>query len=120
MNTFPQARGRGRGRGGEIKCFVCGKIGHKFYECTDRKRDGGGEAHISEVHRRNVEEKYAESERYLMMRKILLNPEKEVENLVQRNSFFRTACKTKDRVCKVIVDSGSTYNLVSKKIVEKM
>jgi hypothetical protein len=48
-----------------------------------------------------------------MMRKILLKPEKEAENPVQRNSLFRTACKTKDRVCKVIVDSGSKDNLVS-------
>jgi hypothetical protein len=43
-----------------------------------------------------------------MMGKILLKPEKEIENPVQRNSLFRTTCKTKDRVCKVIVDSGST------------
>jgi hypothetical protein len=55
-----------------------------------------------------------------MMRKILLKPEKEVENPVQRNSLFRTACKTKDRVCKVIVDSGSTDNLVSTEMVEKL
>jgi hypothetical protein len=55
-----------------------------------------------------------------MMRKILLKPEKEIENPVQRNSLFRTACKTKDRVCKVIVDSGSTDNLVSTEMVEKM
>jgi hypothetical protein len=55
-----------------------------------------------------------------MMRKILLKPEKEAENPVQRNSLFRTACKTKDRVCKVIVDSGSTDNLVSTEMVEKM
>jgi hypothetical protein len=48
-----------------------------------------------------------------MMRKILLNPEKEIENPVQRNSFFINVCNTKDRVCKVIVDSGSTDNLVS-------
>jgi hypothetical protein len=50
-NNFPRARGRGRGRGGEIKCFVCGKIKHKYFECPDRKRDGGGEAHISEEKR---------------------------------------------------------------------
>jgi hypothetical protein len=54
-----------------------------------------------------------------MMRKILLKPDKEAENLVQRNRVFRTAYKTKDRVCKVIVDSGSTDNIVSTEMVEK-
>jgi hypothetical protein len=48
-----------------------------------------------------------------MMRKVLLTPEKEVESSVQRTRLFRTACKTKDRVCKVIVDSGSMDNLIS-------
>jgi hypothetical protein len=48
-----------------------------------------------------------------MLKKVLLKPEPEVENPVQRNNLFRTACKTKDRVCKVIIDSGSTDNLVS-------
>jgi hypothetical protein len=55
-----------------------------------------------------------------MMKKVLLTPEKEVENTVQRNSLFQAACKTKDRVCKVIVDSGSTDNLVSIEMVEKL
>jgi hypothetical protein len=48
-----------------------------------------------------------------MMRKFLLKPEKEVENLAQRNKLFQTTCKTKDRMCKVIVDRGSTDNLIS-------
>jgi hypothetical protein len=55
-----------------------------------------------------------------MMRKVLLTPEKEVENPTQRNGLFQTACKTKDRVCKVTVDSGSTNNLVSTEMVEKL
>jgi hypothetical protein len=55
-----------------------------------------------------------------MMRKVLLTPEKEVESSVQRTRIFRTACKTKDRVCKVIVESGSTDNLVSTEMVEKL
>jgi hypothetical protein len=54
----------------------------------------------------------------MMMRKVLLTPEKEVESLVQRTKLFRTTCKTKDRVCKVIVDSGSMDNLVSTEMVE--
>jgi hypothetical protein len=49
-----------------------------------------------------------------------LTPEKEVESSVQRNRIFWTACKTKDRVCKVIVDSCSIDNLVSIDMVENM
>jgi hypothetical protein len=39
---------------------------------------------------------------------------------VQRKSLIRTACKTKDMVCKVIIDSGSIDNLVSIETVEKL
>ena len=55
-----------------------------------------------------------------MMHKVLLTPEKEVEDTAQRNRLFRTTCKTKDRKCKVFVDSGSTDNLVSTEMVEKL
>jgi hypothetical protein len=102
-----------------VKCFVYGKNGHKSYECPDRKKEGG-ETHIAEAQGQNVEAEYAEGGRSLMMRKVLLKPKKEVENPTQRNNLFRTACKTKYRVCEVIVDSGSTDNLVSTNMVEKM
>jgi hypothetical protein len=55
-----------------------------------------------------------------MLRKVLLKPEAEVENPVQMNSLFRTTCKTKDRVCKEIIDSVRTDNLVSTEMVEKL
>jgi hypothetical protein len=91
------------------------------WECPERKKEGGGEAHISEAQKRNVESEAVEDGKSLMMRKVLLKPEKEVEKEpIQRNSLFRTACKTKDRVCKVIIDSGSTDNLVSIEMVEKL
>jgi hypothetical protein len=57
----------------------------------------------------------------LLMRKVLLTPEKEVqESSTQRTRLFRTACKTKDNKCKVIVDSGSIDNLISTEMVEKL
>jgi hypothetical protein len=118
-NTFPCTRGRKRGRGGVITCFTCGKNGHKYYECPDKNKDII-ESHIAEAQRRDVEAEDAKGRRSLMMQKVLLTPEKEVESSVQRTRLFRTACKTKDRVCKVIVDSGSTYTLVSTEMVEKM
>jgi hypothetical protein len=101
-NTFPRARGRGRGRGGVIKCFTCGKNGHKSYECPDKKKEGG-ETHIAEAQRSNVEAEDAEGGRSLVMRKVLLMPKKEAENPVQRNNLFQTACKTKDRVLPMIL-----------------
>jgi hypothetical protein len=39
---------------------------------------------------------------------------------VQRSRLFRMACTAKDRKCKVIIDSGSTDNLVSTEMVEKL
>jgi hypothetical protein len=102
-----------------VKCFVCGNIIHKSYECPDKKKDGG-ETHIAEAQGHNVEAEDTQGRRSLMMRKFLLKLEKEAENPAQRNNMFKTACKTKDRVCKVIVDSGSTNNLVSTEMVEKM
>jgi hypothetical protein len=55
-----------------------------------------------------------------MMQKVFLTPEKEVESSAQRTRLFRTAWKTKGWACKVIVDSGSTKNLVSTEMVEKL
>jgi hypothetical protein len=118
-NTFPRTRGRGRGRGGIITCYTCGKNGHKAVDCPDRKTDKG-EAHIAQAQRRDAEEEDAKDERSLMMHKVLLTPKKEVEDAVQRNRIFRTTCKTKDRKCQVIMDSGSTDNLVSTEMVEKL
>jgi hypothetical protein len=80
-----------------VKCFVCGKIGHKSCECRDKKKYGG-ETHIVEAQGWNVDVEDAEGGRSLMMRKVLLELEKELENPTQRNILFWTACKTKDRV----------------------
>jgi hypothetical protein len=55
-----------------------------------------------------------------MLRKLLLKLEVEIEKPVQRNSLFRTSCKTKDKLCKEIIDSGNTNNLESIDMVEKL
>jgi hypothetical protein len=39
-----------------VRCYACGKTRHMSWECPERKKkEGGGEAHISEAQRRNVE-----------------------------------------------------------------
>jgi hypothetical protein len=93
-NTFPRTKGRGRGRGGVITCFTCGKNGHGSFECPDKNKDIR-EAHIAEAQRSDVENEDIEGGRSLMMQKVLLTPGKEVEDSAQRTRLFRTACKTK-------------------------
>jgi hypothetical protein len=90
------------------------------WECPEKKKEGEGEYHISEAQRRNVEVEGLEDGTSLMMRKVLLKLEAEVEKPVLRNNLFRTTCKTKDKVCKVIIDSGRIDNLISTEMVEKM
>ena len=38
----------------------------------------------------------------------------------QRNTLFRTLCKVRGKVCKVIVDSSSTDNIALVEMVEKL
>ena len=76
-----------------MRCCTYGKVGHKSWECPERKKEGEGEAHISEEHRRNVEVEGAEDGTSLMLRKFLLKPEAEIEKPVQRKSLFRTTEK---------------------------
>ena len=45
----------------------------------ERKREGGGEAKISEA-QKNVEAQVVEGGKNLMMRKVILKPEKKIED----------------------------------------
>eukprot|EP00253_Pinus_taeda_P031086 PITA_31086 len=56
----------------------------------------------------------------LVLNKVLLKPTKEVAEPDQRKVLFRTICKSRGKCCKVIVDSGSTDNLVAVEMVEKL
>eukprot|EP00253_Pinus_taeda_P017697 PITA_17697 len=56
----------------------------------------------------------------LVMNKVLLKPAKEAAEPDQRKALFRTVCKSQGKCCKVIVDSGSTDNLVAVEMVEKL
>jgi hypothetical protein len=90
------------------------------HSSVHRKRRIVENAQITEAQRRDVENEDIKGGRSLMMRKALLTPGKEVEDSTHRTRLFRITCKTKDWVCKVIVDSGSTNNLISTEMVEKL
>ena len=65
-----------------------------------------------------VEEVLPETRESLMMNKVLLKPEKEQAEPAQRKSLFRTTCKVQGKCCNMMIDNGSTDNLVSTEMVE--
>ena len=52
------------------------------WEFPEKNKEGGGESHISEAQRGNIEEEGVEDGTSLMMRKVLLKPKAEVKNPV--------------------------------------
>ena len=56
----------------------------------------------------------------LVLNKVLLKPVKETVEQTQRKALFRTVCKSHRKCCKLIIDSGSTDNVVATEMVEKL
>ena len=56
----------------------------------------------------------------LLLKRVLVKEEKEVHEPTQRKSLFITVCKSRGKCCKVVINSGSTNNLVSTDMVEKL
>eukprot|EP00253_Pinus_taeda_P024568 PITA_24568 len=65
-------------------------------------------------------ENTSETGEALVLNKVLLKPAKEVAKLDQRKALFHTVCKSQGKCCKLIIDSGSTDNLVAVEMVEKL
>jgi hypothetical protein len=55
---------------------------------------------------------------YLVVQRLLLTPRQEKHP--QRHSIFKTRCTVNQKVCDVIIDSGSTENVVSQYMVSKL
>eukprot|EP00253_Pinus_taeda_P027360 PITA_27360 len=66
------------------------------------------------------EENVPERGESLVVNKVLLKPSKEIVEPSQRKTLFRTMCKVQGKCCQMIIDNGSTDNLVSTEVVEKL
>eukprot|EP00253_Pinus_taeda_P013296 PITA_13296 len=115
---------RGRGRGRDVRCYTCGEWGHMSRDCPHNKSASQRGANVAEAKPeppRLVEKEEPTKEgESLLLRRTLLRLEKEIGEPAQRKNLFRTTCKSKGKCCKVIIDSGSTDNIVSTEMVEKL
>lgn len=112
---------RGRGRGRDVRCFACGEWGHVQWDCPHQRSANQRNVNVAEakeeIPQPEAKEEPPEDGESLLLRRVLLEGAKEP---VQRRTLFRTVCKSKGKCCKLVIDSGSTDNLVSIEMVDKL
>eukprot|EP00253_Pinus_taeda_P033085 PITA_33085 len=122
--SFQRGRGNDRGRGTGYQCYRCHKWGHRSFECPEAdsvEQRGTYVAQPEETAAPPQEaENATETGEALVLHKVLLKPVNESVEQTQQKALFRTICKSRGKCCKMIIDSGSTDNLVSTEMVEKL
>ena len=121
-------------RPGPDKCYRCGQPGHQSNQCP--RRGVVNLVETEEDYRRVIEKNeneavyaYEEEEirggdegellsHSLVVQRLLLTPKQEEPS--QRHKIFRTRCTVNKRVCDIIIDNGSSENIVSKVMVTKL
>lgn len=108
------------------KCFRCGQVGRLSNECPQRRAfalvddegnlDDGLE--LPDQEEPTCVEADDGDSLSCVLQKVLLTPK--VELHPQRSSLFRTRCTINGKVCSVIIDSGSSENMVSQKLVSTL
>ncbi|CAJ2646166.1 unnamed protein product [Trifolium pratense] len=106
-------------------CYRCGGKGHRSNVCPSRRvtgvveerDDDDDDEHLADKDEyaevEFVEEESDERVSFVLQRTLLASKDEG-----QRKNLFKTHCSIKNKVCNLIVDTGSTENLVSQKLVD--
>lgn len=103
------------------KCYRCGGQGHRSNVCPSRRTtaaimydDTDGEEEDNEFAGAEFAEEESGDRVNFVLQRILLSS----KDHSQRKNLFRAHCSIKNKVCNLILDNGSTENLVSQKLVD--
>nr|KYP54990.1 Retrotransposon-derived protein PEG10 [Cajanus cajan] len=117
----------------EIKCFKCLGRGHIASQCPTKKTmvlkaqdhyssldEATSSSSSSEEEAIDSEEEILPCEGDLLLVRRLLNNQSSEIDQSQRENLFQTKCKVLESTCSLIVDSGSTSNCCSTRLVDKL
>ena len=138
--TRREDKGKGvevqRGNNSNVQCFKCRKTGHYASQCPSRALHIGGtdeeqteqlESCEEEVYEaeENLADEYEgdeevlDSSEFLGVVRCILTQTKEQEDW-RRSNILQTFIKIGEKVCKVILDSGSCVNAISTATVKNL
>lgn len=117
-------------RPSSIRCFSCGEIGHRQSNCPTRNRRGllldtaGNDVEViydddAEDPDDTPEVLTANTGPALMVRRVCLAP-RGLEDNPQRHNLFHSKCTIEGKVCKFIIDLGSSENVIAEEVVTKL
>ena len=111
------------------KCFRCGEVGHRSYECPKKAKlhlleeeqmDDGKEPIYDDESERDLNEEYCGADygaKSLVIQRVMTVQEDEKW---LRHNIFRTYCVSSRKKHVLMIDSGSVENIVSKVMVDKL
>lgn len=109
-----------------MKFYQCGHLRHPAYRCPDKPSALNSEKRVAYAQEDSGssctnEGSKLESEmgENLMIRKVFIRQPNQSEPK-QRRALFRVRCKIQGKFCNVIVDSGSTYNIILEEATKKL
>jgi len=116
------------------RCFKCQGLGHIASKCPNhevitftvwravdkQEKEGEIEGETEEEHKESQEEVEEEADEgeMLVLRRVL-NCQKSTKD-EQRENIFHTRCTVQGKVCLLIIDGGSSANVVSLTTIEKL
>lgn len=115
-------------RTNHLRCFSCNEIGHRQPACPTRNRcdlllDAFGRDVEIELDDDAVPDEPYELEAdtgvSLMLRRSCLAPRLPVE-YPQCNALFQSRCTIEEKLCKFIIDSGSSQNMIATDAAQKL
>ncbi|XP_020084894.1 uncharacterized protein LOC109707772 [Ananas comosus] len=111
------------------RCYACGDYGHGSYNCPKRRVnftefDDDDEEDLGPIydHYEDAEEHvdvYPIEGESLVTQRVMITPRAEEDDW-RRHNIFHTRVLCGGKVCNVILDGGSSENIISKEAVEKL
>lgn len=120
-------------RSNALRCFTCGERGHIQTACPKQNRRGlltqeaacDGEPRFDEYNsdqdndNDEIEGDTGPQHQILVLRRSCLAPRSSLESWL-RTSLFRSTCTINDKICKLIIDSGSCANVIAEEAILKL